>query len=149
MRMCSIYYNGMFSCDLFQLPQKVLNKSEIEGSPFEQFMTCSDDLLCKEVEYKCRMYKEGDIVVLKREDATTMIVGLVKGIVVKVKTILLIIKKFLMKRNSLRFYESHLMGSEHSVIELNGLQDSYPLFKRGTEGKFVVLLHHHVSFEFS
>ena len=72
MRMCSTYYNGMFNTRYVSLPSKVLTKLDLSNSEMVRkiadFLTSSNDLICSEIEFKCRKYKEGDIIVIKQED---------------------------------------------------------------------------------
>ena len=155
LRMCSTYYNGMFEVTLFKLPTKVFTKEELSDSEedriLKRFLVSSTDFLCKEIKYKCRKYKEGDIVVINRDDLISMEVGLVKAILLKDDEVFFII----------RMYKAELLGqlnfficspskeSGFNSVSVNELQDTYPLMKRGTESKFVIIPHHHISFEYN
>ena len=40
------------------------------------------------------------------------------------------------------------MSSDLDLVNIESLQDSYPLLKRGTEEKFLILPHHFISFSY-
>ena len=152
--MCSIYYNGMFEVNYFKLPIKVKTKVDLLDSDIDQklkpFVSLAGDLLCVEIEYKCRKYKMGDIVVINRDDLLSMNVGLVKAILVRKSEVFFIVRR----------YRAEVLSQEHLFIcnaitddfvsvRINNLKDTYPLMKRGTEEKFIIIQHHHVSFDYA
>ena len=153
MRMCSTYYNGIFSCDPFSLPTRVMTKMDLSDLDVHQkikhLMTSRSDLLCMEIEFKCRKYKEGDIIIIKRNDQVRMEVGLIKTFLVRKKNVFVIARKYIVEQNYLSIFESKAFDSELISIRMDDLKDSYPLFKRGTEEKFFLSQHHHISFSFN
>ena len=154
LRMCSVYYNGMFEVSYFKLPTIVKTKVDLSDSEVEQklkpFVCSPGDFLCTEIEYKCRKYKEGDIVVINRDDLISMDVGLVKAILVRRNDVFFIVRKY--RAEVLR--QQHLFvcsATKDDFVSVNvkNLKDTYPLMKRGTEEKFVVIQHHHISFVYT
>ena len=75
-------------------------------------------------------------------------VALIKSIVVKKQTIFAVVRKYEVVQNYLRLFESTSMSTDLHLINLETLQDSYPLFRRGTEKKFILIPHHHISFSY-
>jgi hypothetical protein len=153
MRMCSTYYTGMFSCAEFKLPAIVKTRNDLSDSEVDQrmklFMTAASDLICSEIEYKCRKYIRGDIVVISRHDLLQMEVGLVQAFLVRKRKVFVISKRYIVEQNYLHVFESRILDNDLKLINIANLQDHYPLFKRGTEEKFVILQHHHVSFSYN
>ena len=151
-RMCSSYYSGMFSSHKYLLPMKVKVRDDLKDSELElvlkQIMSSQDDLVCSEIELWCRKYKVNDVVVIRRSDQITMSVALIKSIVVKKQTIFAVVRKYEVVQNYLRLFESTSMSTDLHLINLETLQDSYPLFRRGTEKKFILIPHHHISFSY-
>ena len=153
MRMCSTYYNGMFSSGQFSLPSRVISEVDLSDSDLHQklkhFMTSRSDLLCMEIEFNCRKYKEGDIIVIRRNDQVRMEVGLIKTFLVRKSNVFVIARKYIVEQNHLLIFESKAFDSDLILIKMAELKDSYPLFKRGTEEKFFLGQHHHISFSFN
>ena len=153
LRMLSTYYEGMFSCSEFKLPIEVKSRNDLSDSGLEktvkQFMSSAGDLVCSEIEFKCRKFKEGDLVILDRHDLLQMEVGLIKGFLVRKEEIFIIAKKCIADQNFLRVFESSFISSNLEMVNIVSLQDQYPLLKRGTDEKFVFLQHHHVSFSYN
>ena len=151
-RACSTYYSGMFSLNKYKLPMKVKSREDLNDSELEkklkEMMGSVSDLVCSEILFKCRKYKSGDVVILKRSDLDEIEVGLVKSIVVKNKQVFLLVRRGKVVQKYLRFLQSTSMSSDLDMVNIESLQDSYPLFKRGTEEKFLVLPHHFISFSY-
>ena len=112
-------------------------------------MSSAGDLVCSEIEFKCRKFKEGDLVIIDRHDLLQMEVGLIKGFLVRKEEIFIIAKKCIADQNFLRVFESSFISSNLEMVNIASLQDQYPLLKRGTDEKFVFLQHHHVSFSYN
>ena len=115
LRMCSIYYNGMFEVNYFKLPIKVKTKVDLLDSDIDQklkpFVSLAGDLLCVEIEYKCRKYKMGDIVVINRD------VGLVKAILVRKSEVL----------SQEHLFICNAIADDFVSVRINNLKDTYPL----------------------
>ena len=77
-----------------------------------------------------------------------MEIGIVKGFLIKRMTVHVILRRCIMKMNSLRFYESSFISGDLDFINIEHLHDNYPLFMRGTEQKFILVPHHHISFSY-
>ena len=146
-RQASTYYNGMYCVDNFILPTKVKTKYDLSDteSYIKEIMT-DKDLVSSEMEFKCRKYKTNDLVVLKKSDKWCMEVGIVKGFLIRKKKVFVILRRCIMRVNNLRFFESNSIRSELEFVDIEFLQDSYPLLMRGTEQKFITVPHHHISF---
>ena len=152
MRSCSTYYHGMFTCVKFKLPADIKTINEMtdsESETMKQFTNSPKDLFCSEIEFKCRKYKIGDVVVLNRNDLTRMEVGLIKAFLVKKESVFVIGRRYNVEQNALNVFESKDLDSALFATDMENLQDSYPLFKRGTELKFILKQHHHVSFSYN
>ena len=152
-RLCSVYYHGMFSCEKFKLPTKVKTKEDLNDETevdknLKEFMTSGSDLVCSEIDFQCRKYKIGDVVVLKRNDRLKIEVGLVKAFLVRRRKVYLIIRRYILEQNYLRLFESISFSNDLGFVNIEALQDSYPLCKRGTEEKFIIVPHHHISFSY-
>ena len=85
---------------------------------------------------------------IRRKDQNEMTVGIIKSILVKTSQVYLLVRRFKMIQNYVKVFESE--SQEDSLVFLNvkRLQDTYPLFKRGSEKKFFVIPHHYVSFTY-
>ena len=101
-------------------------------SNIKEIMT-DKDLVSNEMEFKCRKYKTNDLVVLKKSDKLCMDVGIVKCFLIRRKKVFVILTMCIMTLNSLRFFESNSIRSELEFVDIEFLQDSYPLLMRGTE----------------
>ena len=107
--MCSIYYNGMFEVNYFETKVDLLD-SDIDQK-LKPFVSLDGDLLCVEIEYKCRKYKMGDIVVINRE------VGLVKAILVRKSEVL----------SQEHLFICNAIADDFVSVRINNLKDTYPL----------------------
>ena len=152
MRAASVYYNGMFSCDDFILPQNVLMKKNLSSDSnflkeLKNFMS-DEDLIVSEITVISQKYRNGDLIVLEIIDADTMKVGLIQSILVKKKKVYFVCKIYCCIRNWLQFFESNSYEDFCSFIESKDICDFKPLIKRGTVEKFNYVLHHRVSFAY-
>ena len=156
--MCSVYYNGMYNGSLYTVPTKIVKKDELSDSYLDlelQTFLCSEgDFLCKEIVYKCRNFVVGDVIVIDRDDLIVMDVGLVKAILVSRGSLSVIVRRY--KAVMIGQLPLYLCSSDRNDFMHNGLVsvsmgdviDYYPLMKRGTEDRFVIIMHHHVSFQY-
>ena len=99
----------MFLCDKFQVPTKVKTKEDLNDSEVEtklkQFMN-KTDLVSSAIEFQCRKYQEGDLVILKRTDKVRIEVGVIKAFLVRKSQVFVIVRRCILDANYLRFYES-------------------------------------------
>ena len=78
----------------------------------------------------------------------TLGVGLVKSIIVRKSEVFFIVKKYKAEMQSqLHFFICSATRDDFVTVSVKNLKDTYPLMKRGTEEKFVIIQHHHISFE--
>ena len=158
LRMCSVYYNGMYNGSLYTVPTKIVKKDELSDSDLDmelQTFLCSEgDFLCKEIVYKCRKFVVGDVIVIDRDDLIVIDVGLVKAILVSRGSLSVIVRRY--KAVMIGQLPLYLCSSDRNDFTHKGLVsvsmgdviDYYPLMKRGTEDQFVIIMHHHVSFQY-
>ena len=150
-RMCSVYHHGMFKCEKFVLPTVVKTKEELNPDEVELgygSLLRSGDILSSSIEYRARQYKIGDVVVLGRHDKLVMDVGITKGFVVKRGDPYLIVRRSCMQLHKYRFFTSVFTQDKLECVKFQDLHDTYPLLLRGSEEKFIVSLHHHISFSY-
>ena len=152
MRAASIFYNGMFSCDDFILPQQVLMKKNMSSDTnflkeLKNFMS-EEDLIVSEITVMSQKYKNADLIVLDMTDPDRMKVGLIQSILVKKKKVYFVCKIYSCIRNWLQYFESINCEDVCSFIESKDICDFKPLIKRGTVEKFNFVLHHRVSFAY-
>ena len=150
MRMCSIYYRGMFETKLFTLPDLVLYKKTLPKSQFWDkigaFMN-DFDTVCSEVLYKHQKYAKGDIMVLKvTEGGENLLIGLMEVILVRNAKVYFLVRRYIASKRDLGFYETESSDDELSYVEAKDLADYKPLIMRGTATKFQFILHHNISF---
>ena len=150
--MCSFYYRGLYDSQLFKLPMDVIQKKDMKDSDGteNQLRNCIDekDLICKTIEYKCRKYELDDVVILQRRDRLVLQAGLIKAIIVRNFQVLFVVQRFTMKKDELGVFESGPAEKCLELVYVEDLQDSYPLAKKGTSTRFVIVLHHHIGFDF-
>ena len=150
----SVYYNGMFNFAPLNLPEIVINKSQVtldNTSNTERLKTfmSNSDLICKTIYVNNQEYRNGDLLVLEVNDIDNMTVGLIQTILVRGDKVHFVVQKFEASRNYLQYFESMDVNDPVShFIESSTLADFKPLIKRGTTKKFVFILHHHVSFQY-
>ena len=150
--MSSIFYHGIYETKKFTLPVKVEKKNDLSDSDVAErsmkMLMNDKDLLCKSIEFRSRKFEVGSVVILNRTDKLNMEAGLIKSILVKQKKVYLVLKRYTLERLSIGAFESGSPRNELEIVDIEILKDTYPLFKRGTDAKFIVVLHHHVSFSF-
>ena len=139
----------MYDSSNIELPMSVDSYEDFNSvdtnSDFSQFVK-THDVICKSIKYKCRKYDVGDLVVLSRSDCNEFEVGLIKLILVRRKTVILVVRRYSVIGTDRGFFKSDSYQSNLEAININLLFDSYPLHKKGTETKFVFVCHHHLSF---
>ena len=106
------------------------------------------DLVCNEIMWRERLYKEGSIVVISRKDQLQITVGVIKSILVKGAEIYLLVRRSKMCQNFVKIFETEAVEDNLVFLNIKQLQDTYPLFMRGSESKYFVIPHHHVSFTY-
>ena len=150
MRMCSIYYRGMYGLMDFKLPDSPFSKEDLGNSLIEMkirsLMSGAKDLVTYQIEYNGRLYKVNDLIILNREDYAEIQVGMIKGFLIRKKTIYVIVLNYTAVQNYLGVFESSMKSENLKLVNFKTLEDTYPLFRRGTENKFLLILHHFVSF---
>ena len=90
------------------------------------------DLVCNNIMWKGRSYKVGLVVVISRKDQLEMTVGLIKSILVINQDIYLVVRRSNVILNYLKVFKT----------------STYPLLKRGSDEKYYIVLHHHISFAY-
>ena len=150
LRAASVFYNTMFNVCNFILPKAVTLKNDIkDDSPFHKELKTflsNDSLICSEIVSNNQTYKNGDILVLDIEDDYNISVGLIKTILVKNNKVYFVLKKYDCIRRLLRYFETCKTYDNFIFKESCMLADFKPLIKHGTEGKFIFVLHHNISF---
>ena len=86
--------------------------------------------------------------VLRRTERCYMDVGLIKLVIVRDKNIYLFVRRYRITQNQFRLFENTSVSDDCELVNIDSLQDNYPLHLRGTERNFVVLQHHHISFTY-
>ena len=110
----------------------------------------NEDLVCSEISVDGIKYQNGDIIVNDvLEGGENLTVGLIKTILVKSNTVSFVIKQFVAVKNSLGFFESKDVTAETLLVDQSNLADWKPLIMRGSETKFLFVLHHYISFDYS
>ena len=118
--MCSVYYHGMFDILKFRLPDNGVK------------------------------YEKGSLLVIEvKEGGEFLVTGILRMILVRSKDVFMIVSKGLTKKTRLGYYESVEVIDEFAVVRASSLADYKPLILRGTREKFVVVLHHFISFSHS
>ena len=153
MRMCSVYYTGMFQTAKFILPDKVSYKRDMPEdilvlNSLKEFMGDSD-IVCDEVEYLNQRYKRGELVILEAIDRSKLKVGLILSILMKSNKIYFVVRRFEAKRNNLEFFSCISTVNDLSFFDASRLEDYKPLRIIGTQANFVFALHHHISHDFN
>ena len=151
-RIASIYYHGMYNTRNLVYPKEVKTKQEMLSAKgtdkFIGVLMAEGDLICKKVEYKNRKYETGNVVVLDRKDLLSFDVGLIKAVLVRKQQVFLIIHRFEVSLK-VGYFESGHSSRHLEKIDVCSLQDAYPLFKRGSDSSFILVLHHHISFKYA
>ena len=149
--MASTYYHGMFSADEAKLPVMVKKKSDLSDSDFDKNLKAfmqDRDLVCNNIVWKERSYKEGLVVVLSRKDQLEMTVGVIKSILVKKQEIYLVVRRSNVVQTYLKVFKTESVEDNLVFVNIKNLKDTYPLLKRGSDEKYYIILHHHVSFAY-
>ena len=143
----------MFETEDFQIPNKVRKKEDLSSQvqldkELKKFLT-EQDLICEELTWRERLYKVGTVVIITRSDLDKMTVGVIKAIIIRKKKCFLLVRRFLVEENFFHVFDSTSADSDLVFLNIEELHDSYPLLQRGSDDKFSLILHHHVSFSFS
>jgi hypothetical protein len=149
--MASTYYQGMYSSDEAKLPVLVKKKSDLSDSDFDKnlkaFMQDSD-LVCNNIVWRERSYKEGLVVVISRKDQLEMTVGVIKSILVKSQEIYLVVRRSNVVQTYLKVFKTESVEDRLVFVNIKNLKDTYPLLKRGSDEKYYIIPHHHISFAY-
>ena len=90
-------------------------------------------------------YLVGNVVVLKKENAGELEVGLIQVIVYSGNKLHFLVKTHVARQNKYNLYISQDGRSERLWVRLENLLDYYPLTCLGSSGSFRFVLHHFVS----
>ena len=149
LRMASTYYHGMYDAEEYKLPIVVKQKSDLieEGleNNLKEFLG-DLDLISDQITWRERIYKHEMVVVISRKDLLEMKVGSIKRIVVKKDRVYLLVRRATVILNQSKVFQTETVEDNLVFVNIEDLQDSYPLFKRGNEEKFFIIPHHHISF---
>ena len=152
--MASIYYRGMFETKQFRLPEKTSSKKDLQKKgdfwdKIKEFMG-DDDLLCNEIFVNDQKYQTGDLTVMEiLNGGNALKVGLLKLILIRESKVFFVNKQYFAVKNYLGYYETNYVETEAVLKNSSTLADFKPLIMRGTPSKFLFVLHHHVSFDYS
>ena len=152
LRMASVFYKGMYDYADFKVPLKVRKKVELTESEIEnnlKTVMTDDDLLCDEVVWRDRRYSVGSVVVIGREDMLSMTVGIIKAILLRRDRVLLLVRRALLVQNKYKFFSCNKVEDFQIFVDIENLEDTYPLLQRGCDDNFYVIPHHHISFKYS
>ena len=151
-RMCALYYEGLYDTQKFKIPIEVLRKSDLKLSDStESFLNSyveESDLICKSLHFKSRQFLVNDMVVLERNDRLSIELGSIKAFLIKGNIVYAVIQRHYMSLSALGFLENVSSKDFLELINMETLLDNYPLHMKGTITKFIVVLHHHVSFDY-
>ena len=154
MRAASVYYHGMFDMSQYTLPEAVMSKTDlVDDTPFncklKEFM-CDDDLICSSIFVNSQMYKNDDLVVLEVIDNDNICVGIIQTILLRRQKIYFVVQKHKAERNILRVFDVKQINDPVNIfVSVDKLADFKPVVKRGTSKRFMFVLHHHVSYQYS
>ena len=153
MRSVSVFYSGMFNYSDYSLPESVVFKDSIkDDSEFTRNLTSSmgaSDFICSTINVSNQLYKNGDLVIVGIEDCDNMHVGLIKTILVKNDKVYFVIQRYAVIRNQLQYFESKKPTDNiHQFLESSQIVDHKPLIMRGTTDKFILTLHHYISYDY-
>lgn len=149
LRMASTYYHGMFPEEEFSLPVLVKKRADLSDSDFDGSLRAfvgEEDLLCNEITWRERTYKVGTVVVITRKDLLEIRVGVIKSVLMKNGEVYLLVRRAILIQNSSKVFETDKVEDNLVFVNIKSLQDTYPLFKRGSDEKYFVIPHHHISF---
>jgi hypothetical protein len=150
MRSASVFYRGMFNYERFSLPGPVTVKHDIKdtsqfNTELKAFMNNSG-VICNEVFVNNQVYKNGDLLVLHVTDYDNITTGVIQTILVQNNKVFFVLKAYECARSWLQYFESKKKYDTCVFKESSKLSDYKPLAKRGTERKFIFVLHHNLSF---
>ena len=84
--------------------------------------------------------------VISRKDLMEMKVGVIKSVLVKRGNVHLLVRRATVIQNLFKVFETDTVEDNLVFVNIKHLQDTYPLFKRGSDEKYFVIPHHHISF---
>ena len=152
LRLCSVYYHGMFQTVDLLLLDKVTYKSNMKGnSDLEKsilFYMKERDFLCQELSYRNQKYKVGDLVVVQAYNQDELIVGLLLSMLIRGDSVMFVVKEFIARRNWLRLFKAESDDPVLSIFDAHLLADYKPLINQGTSSQMFFCLHHHISSSF-
>ena len=151
LRMASTLYHGIYPKEEFSLPVLVQKRSDLSDSDLEANLKAfvgEEDLVCIQIVWRERTYREGLIVVISRKDLIEMKVGVIKTVLVKRGEVYLLVRRATVIQNSFKVFETDTVEDNLVFVNIKHLQDTYPLFKRGSDEKYFVIPHHHISFKY-
>ena len=151
-RASSFFYHGMFQIEKFILPVNVRKKNELGSSELDKKLSNvieDGDLVSIEMDFKSRKYVAGDIIVLSRVDQIEINGGCVLAFIIRNRDAYVLVRHCVLKESTLGFFQCSRVEDSFGLVNMESLQDSYPLMRRGSEEKFLCILHHHVGFEYT
>ena len=86
------------------------------------------------------------VVVIQRFDLLEMKVGVIKAVVIKNEKVFLVVRQSKVILKLTNVFATDEVEDNLVFVNIEELQDTYPLFKRGNDQKYFVIPHHHVSF---
>ena len=110
LRLCSVYYHGMFQTVDLVLSDKVTYRSNMKGSsdleksilPYMK----EHDFLCQDLSYRNQNYKVGDLVVLQTYSQDELKVGLLLSMLIRDDSVMFVVKEYIARRNWLRLFKA-------------------------------------------
>ena len=111
--------------------------------PDQQFS--SSAVLPKYVKIWGTEYKPGDVLIIKVESFGVLNVGLLKSIVVDMKTVSFLCDIFKAELGKSNSYSTTVKVDSDIFVKYDILADYRPLLRRGSLESFSFLLHHYVS----
>ena len=135
---------------------KILYKNDMKGtSDLEKFVLpfmSEKDFICpkvtfrsQEVTFRSQAYSSGDLVVLEVSNPDEVEVGLVSTMLVKGNSVFFLIREYVAKRHSLRYFKGSSDDRALAVFDAKNLCDYKPLISKGTPSQVIFCLHQHVS----
>ena len=149
-RQASVYYHGMYPTKSEKIvpPKNAKRKFELTGEKSDlmrRVISLMDEetLFCENVVLQGVSYRNEDVIVLCVNNAKSLSVGLILGILIKDNEVLFLVNKYNADRNDeYGYFESVLNDENLSISKASDLADYKPLFKIGTRRKFIFPLHH-------
>ena len=106
----------------------------------------SRDLVAKQIIWRDRVYEEDMVVVIQRTDLLEMKVGVIKAVVIKNDKVYLVVRQSDVTLKFTKVFATDEVDDSLVFVNIEELQDTYPLYKRGNDQKYFIIPHHHVSF---